>query len=84
MQSHIFRIVIEPDRMEDGTPAFHAHCPALKGCHTWGFSYNEALARAQEAIELYVEDLVACGEPVPNDEQVTSAVLPVPAVAVNV
>ena len=56
MQSHVFRVLIEEDRFEDGKPAFHASCPALKGCHTWGHSPEEALANIREAAELYVED----------------------------
>jgi predicted RNase H-like HicB family nuclease len=30
-------------------------CPALKGCHTWGRTYDEALANIREEVELYVE-----------------------------
>jgi predicted RNase H-like HicB family nuclease len=45
MKSHIFSAVVEADRFEDGSPAYHAWCPALKGFHTWGYSEQEALAR---------------------------------------
>jgi len=43
--------------METGEKAYHAYCPALKGCHTWGRTYDEALANVREAVELYVDDL---------------------------
>ena len=81
MKSYIFKVVIEPDRFEDGRPAWHASCPALKGCHTWGRSTEEALANVREAIDLYVQDLVDAGEPIPLDQGTIE--LPEPAVAVN-
>ena len=65
MQSHIFSAVVEADQFEDGLPAIHAWCPALKGCHTWGHNEREALARLEEAVELYLDDLRAAGEPIP-------------------
>jgi predicted RNase H-like HicB family nuclease len=59
VKSYIFSIVIEDDKFEDGQQAFHAYCPALKGCHTWGHTREEALTNVREAIELYIEDLRA-------------------------
>ena len=56
MRSYIFSVVVE-DAFENGSPAYHSFCPALKGCHTWGHTYEEALMNIQEAVELYVEDL---------------------------
>jgi predicted RNase H-like HicB family nuclease len=84
MKSYIFRLVIEEDAFEDGRKAYHAHCPALKGCHTWGHTYEEALANIKEAVELYVEDLREAGEPVPLDPQQGAIEWPTPSVAVNV
>jgi len=57
MKSYVFRVVIEEDKMAGGQEAYHAYCPALKGCHTWGLTYDEALANVREAIELYIDDL---------------------------
>ena len=62
MKSDLFRVVIEEDQFEDGRKAYHAWCPALRGCHTWGHTEEEALANVREAIELYVEDLAEAGE----------------------
>ena len=56
MQSRVIRVVIEEDRFENGSLAYHAFCPELKGCHTWGHSPEETLANIREAAELYVED----------------------------
>lgn len=58
----MFRVVIEEDRFEDGKIAYHAFCPALKGCRTRGHSPEEALANIREAAELYVEDLIEAGD----------------------
>ena len=67
---------------EDGRPAWHASSPALKGCHTWGHSNEEALANMREAIGLYVQDLLDAGEPILLDQETIE--LSEPAVAVNV
>lgn len=41
--------------------------PALAGCITQGDTIDEALIMAQEAIELYIEELKARGENVPDN-----------------
>ena len=69
MKSYVFKVRVEPDKFEDGRDAWHASCPALKGCHTWGHTYEEALANAREAIDLCVQDLIESGEPIPVSEQ---------------
>jgi len=56
-KSYVFKVVVEEDESENREKAYHAYCPALKGCHTWGRTYDEGLANAREAIELYLEDL---------------------------
>jgi predicted RNase H-like HicB family nuclease len=58
VQSRVLRVIIEEDYFENGSPAYHALCPVLKGCHTWGHSLEEALANIREAATLYVEDLI--------------------------
>ena len=83
MKSYVFSIVIEDDKFEDGRAAFHAYCPALKGCHTWGHTREEALTNVREAIELYIEDLRAAGEPIPVDPERGAVEMPTPTVAVN-
>ncbi len=40
--------------------------PSLPGCVTYGEDLNEAMAMAQEAIELYLESLTAHSEPIPT------------------
>jgi predicted RNase H-like HicB family nuclease len=83
VKSHVFTVVIEEDAFEDGDRAFHASCPALKGCHTWGHTQEEALAKIQEAVELYVGDLRSAGEPIPVDPGAGAVEFATPAVVVN-
>ncbi len=35
---------------------FHAFCPELKGCHTFGSTPEEAIKNLKNAIEIYLED----------------------------
>ena len=41
--------------------------PNLPGCITYGETVDEAILMAKEAIELYIESLVAHNEPVPDE-----------------
>jgi len=41
--------------------------PTLPGCITYGETVEEAIAMAKEAIELYIESLVAHNEPIPDE-----------------
>ena len=41
--------------------------PSLPGCVTWGETIEEAKEMAKEAILLYVEDMEANNEKIPND-----------------
>ena len=46
--------------------------PKLRGCVTWGKTYNEAITMAQEAIQGFVEALIKAKQSVPieNDKEV--------------
>ena len=84
MKSHVFRVMIEEDQFEDGRTAYHALCPSLKGCHSWGHTKEEALAKIQEAVELYIQDLLDAGEAVPVDPEKGALEFLSPSVVVNV
>lgn len=43
--------------------------PSLPGCITYGKNIQEAKKMAEEAITLYLEDMVAEGEELPRNEQ---------------
>ncbi|GMT49365.1 MAG: hypothetical protein IEMM0008_0904 [bacterium] len=59
-----FTVVFEKE--EDG--GYHAFCPALKGCHTQGDSWEETSKNIEEAMELYIESLIAHQEPIPKED----------------
>jgi predicted RNase H-like HicB family nuclease len=63
MKTYVFRVVIEPD--ED---RYYADIPALPGCYSWGYTYEEALRNIKEAAELWVETLAEDGEPIPEED----------------
>ena len=68
-----YRVLLEQD--EDGV--FVAEVPALPGCISQGATRAEALTNAQEAIEAYLESLIAHKEPIPppiNEEVIEVAV----------
>ena len=58
------QVILIPD-LESG--GFTVTVPSLPGCISEGDTEAEALANIREAIDLYVEDLIADGEPVPED-----------------
>jgi predicted RNase H-like HicB family nuclease len=84
VKTYIFQVVIEKDTFEDGREAYHAFCPSLKGCHTWGHTYNEALKNIQEAVELYVEDMLERGEQIVVTPEKGVLEVHAPSVAVTV
>ena len=50
---------------EDGV--WIAEVPSLPGCNSFGDTRDEALAHIKEAIEVYIEALVADNLPVPEE-----------------
>lgn len=63
MKSMRYTVVLEQER--DG--GFVAIVPALPGCVSQGDTRDEAIDNIREAAELYVEDCVAAGDPVPTE-----------------
>jgi predicted RNase H-like HicB family nuclease len=59
-----YTIILEPNYPEEG---YTVRVPALAGCITYGRTKEEALARAKEAIEGFIEGLQKAGEPVPEE-----------------
>jgi len=60
---HTYSIVLDPD--PDG--GYTVTVPALPGCITEGDTVEECLANAREAIELYIEGVIAQGLPIPEE-----------------
>jgi antitoxin HicB len=61
-REYVFEVALE--REDDGR--YYIYCPTLKGCRTWGHTEAEALGYMQEAMELYLQDLIADGKPIPG------------------
>lgn len=64
MKTLLYRVILRPEP-EGG---YTALVPSLPGCITYGVDVDEAVAMAREAIELYIDSLVAHGEEVPTEE----------------
>lgn len=79
MKSYVFKVVLEPDEFEDGTPSFHAYCPTLRGARTQGKTQEEALRNIQNVVKMIVDQLIEEGKPVPPDIEIES-----PAVVVTI
>ena len=58
-----FTVVLEKD--EDGI--YVATVPALPGCISDGSTVEEAIANIKEAIQGFIEDMIADGEAIPHD-----------------
>jgi predicted RNase H-like HicB family nuclease len=43
-------------KLEKDGDQWHAFCPELSGCHTFGNTKQEALAHLKNAVLLYLED----------------------------
>lgn len=61
MKTYKVHLHAEPDG------GYTAIVPILPGCITYGETVDEALKMAQEAAELYVEELLSRGDIVPDD-----------------
>jgi predicted RNase H-like HicB family nuclease len=57
------RVILQPG--EDGY--WVIECPSLPGCISQGQTRDEAITNIKEAISLYIESLIAHGDPVPED-----------------
>lgn len=57
------QVILYPD--EDGN--WVAECPSLPGCNSGGKTREEAIANIREATDLFIEDMIANGESVPED-----------------
>ena len=52
---------------------YHAFCPILRGCHSQGDTFEEAIANITEAIELYIESLMADSQPIPRENLIVKS-----------
>lgn len=61
-----FTIIFEME--EDGS--YHAYCPTLSGCHSYGATIEEAKKNIKEAIEAYLGSLRKDGEAIPEEKDI--------------
>jgi predicted RNase H-like HicB family nuclease len=59
------------EREPDG--GFVASVPMIPGCVSQGDNREEAMANIREAIELYVEDCLLAGDPVPQPNKIPAS-----------
>ncbi len=62
-----FQVILEPEKKG----GYHVYCPALKGCHSYGRTREEALSNISEAIQLWLESARELGLKVPERETIT-------------
>jgi len=62
----IYHYTVVFEREDDG--GYHVFCPALKGCHSQGDSYEEAVKNIKEAMTLYLDSMRTHGETPPHEE----------------
>lgn len=65
-KKQIYNYTVLLEKEEDG--GYHAFCPMLKGCHSQGDSVEEAIENITEAIELYLESLIADNQAIPKED----------------
>jgi len=63
-QIYHYTVILEKE--QDG--GYHAFCPILRGCHSQGDSFEEIIENITEAIELYIESLIADNQPIPRED----------------
>jgi antitoxin HicB len=69
-----YRVIIE--ETEEG---YTTYVPALRGCVSQGKTRDEAVKNITEAAGLYLETLKAHKQPIPSEERITIATVPIPA-----
>ncbi len=68
-----FRVLLKKEP-EGGYTVF---VPTLPGCITYGKDIDEAMKMAKEAIELYIESLIAHGEEIPIEKNMLESMITV-------
>lgn len=77
MKTLSYRVLLR----EEPEGGYTATVPTLPGCITYGETIPEAVSMAKEAIELYVESLIAHGEAVPTEESILETTVMIPMYA---
>jgi predicted RNase H-like HicB family nuclease len=62
-----FEVILEPEE----TGGYHIYAPALKGCHSFGVTREEALSNITEAISLWLQSAKELSITIPDRDKVT-------------
>jgi predicted RNase H-like HicB family nuclease len=65
-RQQIYNYTVIVEKESDG--GYHAFCTVLKGCHSQGDTFEETIENMTEAIELYIESLMADNQPIPKED----------------
>jgi antitoxin HicB len=76
-QVRSYRILLR----EEPEGGYTVSVPTLPGCITYGENIADAIAMAREAIDLFIESLVAHGEDIPSEEGTLEYTITVPVYA---
>lgn len=68
----IYNYTVLLEKEQDG--GYHAFCPVFKGCHSQGDTFEESVENITEAIELYIESLVADNQPIPRENLIVKPI----------
>ncbi len=74
---HLFQIIVNKEKLSDGTPVYVAHCLTLE-ITSQGFTFDEAMKNIKEAIQLYLEELPEKVEEIQKSELPTISFVEVP------
>jgi predicted RNase H-like HicB family nuclease len=69
-QIYNYTVIFEKE-IEGG---YHAFCPVLKGCHSQGDNFDEAVENITEAISLYLDSLKEDQQPIPKEDLIFKSV----------
>ncbi len=72
---HRYRVVFE----KETNGWYSVHCPTLKGVHSQGASYEEALVNIREAMEGWLEIAHEYGDPIPSSDVLDETLVEVAA-----
>ncbi len=73
MTSYVFKVVVEPDKHEDGHEAYQAHCPDIEEAVTWGDTREEAFERINQLLQALVQMRIEKGLPVPAIHEIDAS-----------
>jgi len=70
--ANIYNYTVIFEKEKEG--GYHAFCPILKGCHSQGDNFEEAVENITEAMGLYLESLKEDNLPIPKEDLVFKSV----------